>query len=327
MKIQDAADGGCRAPPGGDDCGFVPGPHGSHAVRHAYKRRPNFAGSQGRQGKRPCSRAVSVGCGGAAKARLQGKGAKIKDFFEHIRTLSVQLDGTAAASLAADPDVAYVSRDRAVRGAMDVTLPSAGALVAIKYGLSGEGVTVAIADSGIDKHKDLADRIVYSESFVGDKSKPTKDDYGHGTIVAGVLAGNGSQSKGSSFLRTYRGLAPAVKIVNLQALDASGAGTDSSVIAAINWAIDLRVRNVHKIAVLNLSLGRPVVESFSARSTGASRGSGLEGGHRGGGGRRQRGTQQQFRQPGLRHDSLTRQSPQRDYRGSHAHAGHGEPRR
>src|SRR4029077_18151443 len=104
-----------------------------------------------------------------------------------------------------------------------------------------------------------ASRIVYSQSFVSDDGD-TSDRYGHGTHVAGIVAGNGFASTGPSFFKTFLGIAPEARLINLRALDANGAGTDSSVIAAIDRAIALKKK--YNIRVINLSLGRPAFEIY-----------------------------------------------------------------
>jgi serine protease AprX len=115
-------------------------------------------------------------------------------------------------------------------------------------------------DSGISDHPDLHDpmtghsRVVYSESFVPGTN--TSDGYGHGTHVAGIIGGNGTVSNGY-----ITGVAPNVNLLNLKVLDSNGAGSDSYVIAAIERAIALK--NTYNIRVINLSLGRPVYESFT----------------------------------------------------------------
>ena len=78
--------------------------------------------------------------------------------------------------------------------------------------------------------------------------------------MAGLIAGNGSQSTGSHYFRTFEGSAPNVNLINLRVLDENGAGTDSAVIAAIGEAIKLK--NTYNIRVINLSLGRPIYESY-----------------------------------------------------------------
>jgi serine protease AprX len=167
-------------------------------------------------------------------------------------------------ALAGDPEVAYVSPNRPLRSANDFTEATVGADVVQSYGLDGTGVTVAVIDSGISDHPDLHDpvtgnsRVIYSQSFV--PGTDTNDYYGHGTHVAGILAGNGSQSGGPTASRAIYGVAPAVRLVNLKVLDGNGSGQDSYVIAALQQAVALK--NTYNIQVINLSLGRPVFESY-----------------------------------------------------------------
>ena len=82
------------------------------------------------------------------------------------------------------------------------------------------------------------------------------DFFGHGTHVAGIVAGNGALSHGN-----FTGVAPNANIISLRVLDQYGAGTDSTVIAGIHRAIQLK--STYNIRVINLSLGRPVFESYT----------------------------------------------------------------
>src|SRR5205823_11567994 len=101
--------------------------------------------------------------------------------------------------------------------------------------------------------------VVLYKSFVpGDDS--TADRYGHGTHVAGILAGNGAASSSKRATYQIRGIAPGVQLVSLRVLDNNGMGTDSAVISAIQTAIQLK--STYNIRVLNLSLGRPVSTSY-----------------------------------------------------------------
>jgi serine protease AprX len=160
------------------------------------------------------------------------------------------------------PEVAYVTPDRKNKPAWDdAPQPVNDGIARQNYGVDGTGIGIAVIDSGVYQHDDLqsadmkSSRIVYSESFVpGDAS--TNDAYGHGTHVAGILAGNGHDSAGR-----FYGIAPNANIINLRVLDANGAGSDSQVIAAINRAIQLKTQ--YNIRVINISLGRPVYESYT----------------------------------------------------------------
>jgi serine protease AprX len=138
-------------------------------------------------------------------------------------------------------------------------------VAASTYAFDGTGIGVAVIDSGVAAHADLGNgsksRVVYSQSFVAGDST-TSDKFGHGTHVAGLIGGNGSGSgNGNGYAATYAGMAPNVNIINLRVLDQNGAGTDSQVIAAIQAAISLK--STYNIRVINMSLGRPVFESYT----------------------------------------------------------------
>src|SRR5581483_11596945 len=83
------------------------------------------------------------------------------------------------------------------------------------------------------------------------------DRYGHGTHVAGIIAGAPGRSADT---RDYRGVAYGANIVSLRVLDETGAGVASDVIEAIDWAIENR--RAYNIRIINLSLGAPVVQSY-----------------------------------------------------------------
>jgi serine protease AprX len=185
---------------------------------------------------------------------LAARGGRTTRTLRRIQAVAAELPPAQLERLAESANVSYISPDRSIRSALDFAAAAAGADIARQYGYTGAGVAIAVIDSGIADHPDLTDpatgrsRILYRESFTG----PPSDRYGHGTHVAGVAAGSGAASGGP-----LHGIAPQASLVDLQALDAFGAGTDSSVVAAIERAIDLK--DVYLIRVVNLSLGRPVV--------------------------------------------------------------------
>src|SRR5581483_1137544 len=130
---------------------------------------------------------------------------------------------------------------------------------------TGAGVGIALIDSGIANHADLyqgifpISRAVYQQSFVPGNSSAA-DQYGHGTHIAGLIAGDGLNSTGLGYSKTFKGIAPGARLVNLRVLDANGSATDSVVIAAIDKAISLK--STYNIRVINLSMGRAVYESY-----------------------------------------------------------------
>ena len=117
------------------------------------------------------------------------------------------------------------------------------------------GIAVAIIDSGVQPHADLpAARIRAFHDFVGDSRAPV-DGCGHGTHVAGIIAGDGRSSDG-----LYAGIAPTVDIVSLRVLGDDCSGNTSDVIDALEWIG--RNHEIYRIKVVNLSLGHAVLESI-----------------------------------------------------------------
>jgi len=180
-----------------------------------------------------------------------------------VNSITAQVPAGALATLSDDDAVAYISPDRPVRSHMNNAAPAVLANYAWGLGFDGSGIGVAVIDSGIHDVDDLRDssgqsRVKYSLDLVGGG---TDDLYGHGTHVSGIIGGNGKDSTCPTCGVTIRGIAPNVSLINLRALDNRGAGSDSTVIAAIQAAIQLK--DTYNIRVLNLSLGRPVYESYT----------------------------------------------------------------
>jgi serine protease AprX len=209
----------------------------------------------------PDVRAIT-GSGGVAGRRLAGLSAQV-----------AEIDNTALAVVAADPRVRRIAVDRPAFGILERTGAAIGAtIVRRELGLTGRGIGVAVIDSGITAwHEDLyltrsrspspSERIVYFKDFTGDtnartwRSEHPSDEYGHGTHVAGIIAGNGFNSDGA---RT--GVAPGANLIGLKVLDAEGRGYVSDVIAAIDHAI--AVKDTYNIRVLNMSVAAGVFESY-----------------------------------------------------------------
>jgi len=198
-------------------------------------------------------------------AELGAQGGHVTFTLNQINAVSVRVPLSALQWLKGHPDVLYISPDRPNKVSSDDYVPAVMDDVARQqFGLDGTGIGIAVIDSGVYNHDDLqkptgGSRIVYNESFILNDTS-TNDVYGHGTHVAGILAGNGRDSQ-SGYLTQYVGIAPNANIINLRVLDANGSGTDSQVIAAIQRAIQLK--STYNIRVINLSLGRPVFESYT----------------------------------------------------------------
>ena len=169
-----------------------------------------------------------------------------------------EIPNTALEALASRPGVSAIRLDRPVQGTMERTAATIGAKwVRENLGFDGAGVGVAIIDSGVTSwHDDLgSDRVVHFADFVDFQPQPY-DDYGHGTHVAGIIAGSGYDSNGAR-----RGIAPAANLVVLKVLDGDGFGYISNVIAALDYAVEHRAQ--YNIRVINLSVAAGVYESYT----------------------------------------------------------------
>ena len=172
--------------------------------------------------------------------------------------------------LADHPAVRSLHHDRPFESTMNRVAVTTGARnVQKSLGYTGAGVGVAVLDSGVTSwHDDLqysgglsvvqtkgGQRVAAFADFVNGRSTPY-DDNGHGTHVAGIIAGNGYDARG-----IRAGMAPDAHLVSLKVLDANGRGVISSVIAALEYVV--ANKHTYNIRVANLSIGAAVTESYN----------------------------------------------------------------
>jgi serine protease AprX len=133
-------------------------------------------------------------------------------------------------------------------------------------GHTGAGVTVAVIDSGIGRHPDLAERLtlplenstmlVTADTDLSDpQTYSTGDPFGHGTHVAGIIGGDGTASAGH-----YTGVAPEANFISLGVSDETGMAYESDVVEALQWVNDHM--DQYNIRVVNLSLNSVVEDSY-----------------------------------------------------------------
>jgi serine protease AprX len=135
----------------------------------------------------------------------------------------------------------------------DEFLQQTGATQLFAQGDTGQGVTVAVMDTGIDNLPDFAGRLIGGVDLSGGNN-PFQDQYGHGTFVAGLIAGDGASSDGQ-----YEGEAPGANLVSIKVAGASGVTDLGTLILGLQWAVDNRL--AYNIRVLNMSLGFQPFES------------------------------------------------------------------
>lgn len=124
-----------------------------------------------------------------------------------------------------------------------------------KKGEEGEGIVIAVLDTGCQTdHPALKNRIIGGRNFTSDYRRDPRnysDNNGHGTHVAGTIAGEISDGK-------TIGVAPKAKLLILKVLSEDGSGDDVDMIRAIHYAIEWRGKNKERVRVMSLSLGTEV---------------------------------------------------------------------
>jgi serine protease AprX len=199
---------------------------------------------------------TSTGLLGAATAVLQLGGTILNQF--HLingveATISTTLAGVldALPGITVTPDVSVsvqsTTESTGPHTPSDAFLQQTGAGRLADAGDTGQGTTVAVMDTGIDNLPDFAGRLIGGVDLTGE-GNPYQDSFGHGTFVAGLIAGNGASSNGQ-----YSGEAPGANLVSIKVAGANGTTTLSTLILGLQWAADHQSR--YSIDVLNLSLG------------------------------------------------------------------------
>jgi serine protease AprX len=198
----------------------------------------------------------------AEHQKVHNLGGSLQAPLNLVKGAMYTVPGSALATLAKDGEVVHISPDRKLSGKLDLTAAAVNAAAAWQSKYDGTGIGVAVIDSGITPVDDLTtggvSRVVYSQDFVG---TGTDDFYGHGTHIAGIIAGNATDSTCPTCTRTLKGMAPNANLINLRVLDENGVATDSTVIAGIEQAVALA--STYNIRVINLSVGRGIYESYT----------------------------------------------------------------
>ncbi|MEN6326946.1 MAG: S8 family peptidase [Syntrophomonas sp.] len=182
--------------------------------------------------------------------------SEIKHHYPSVHSCSATLTPAAIESLLEGyPAIKKIHTDREVHALLDVARSSVKANAPTIKDVSGKGVTIAVIDTGIYAHKDLAGKIKAFKDLTGNKTAPF-DDNGHGTHCAGDAAGNGTASNGK-----YKGLAPEADLVGIKVLNRTGSGSLSTVMAGVQWCIDNKMK--YNINIITMSLGSSATVSAS----------------------------------------------------------------
>ncbi len=200
---------------------------------------------------------------GAAAARAVELGGKIFYDLDMIDALAVEMPAAAALELARSESVSWVALDGPVRSSntkpasytgptANTYLDTLGVRDAWTMGYRGQGITVAVIDSGLE-HTDFSGRVLFSGGFNADLNK--NDSTGHGTHVTGIIAGNGAGSSGA-----YMGIAPQANLIALNVSNNAGMAYESDVVAAMQWIYNNKA--AYNIRILNLSINSAVAASY-----------------------------------------------------------------
>ncbi len=178
----------------------------------------------------------------AVRMQAIAVGVQAQHIFKLTPTIAAAALPPQITALTDQDNIEYIWLDEEMHICLDQSLPQIGIPPIWLEGFRGAGIKIAVIDTGIDPaHPDFQGRIAAGASFVGGDYG---DENGHGTHVAGIIAGDGNTSGGK-----YRGVAPEAQLYIARSLDKNGGGSMSTVMAGLEWAVD---QNVH---VINLSLG------------------------------------------------------------------------
>ena len=149
------------------------------------------------------------------------------------------------------------------------TATDVGAASAWSQGITGAGIDVAVVDSGVAPVQGLGGdgKVVNGPDLSIDSQTPSVqylDGFGHGTFMAGLIAGKDPGADPNHPGTSYLGIAPDARIVNVKVGSANGAVDVSQVIAGIDWVVQHRHDNGLNIRILNLSLGTDSSQSYQA---------------------------------------------------------------
>ena len=217
---------------------------------------------------------------GALAADLGARGIVVRQRLQIIDTAVAQLSSAQATALQADPLVAAVTPDAKVSlasSSYDAASDANSAYGAAELlgvhsawdsGVTGEGVGVALIDSGVSPVSGLASdgQVVYGPDLSFEAGQPNTrnlDTYGHGTAMAGlIVAHDPSAVADSADPSNYQGMAPGAHVVSIKVADALGRADISQVIAGIDWAVQHADDPGLNIRVLNLSFGTDSEQSY-----------------------------------------------------------------
>ncbi|HVN16456.1 MAG TPA: S8 family peptidase [Anaerolineales bacterium] len=209
------------------------------------------------------------------EARVTELGGRVTENLQIINAFAADMSAEAAIQLSRDNGVRWISLDASMQSSstcskcIDTSNLANAYITAIRADAvwnnkpydQGTGIGVAVVDSGINPNGDLytdkgVNRQIANIRFNSDYNQTTTDGYGHGTHVASVVGGDGSESSGK-----YIGVAPMVNIINVKVSNNDGSASMKDVVKGLQWVLENKDK--YNIRVVNLSLNSAVAESYN----------------------------------------------------------------
>lgn len=189
-----------------------------------------------------------------------------KGFHEYpfIKAFGIKLKFNKLSQVAKSQQIKYITANTKVFAQINIAKKITNISKLNQAGYYGEGITIAIIDTGIKPHLDFVcptNRIIKFKDFVKDNKK-AYDDNGHGTFVAGIACGSGFISNSR-----YSGVAPKANIISLKTLDENGETGAFSILEAMQWVYDNS--NKYNIKVVCMSFGSNPLDSGDPLTLGA----------------------------------------------------------
>jgi subtilisin family serine protease len=225
-------------------------------------------------------RGLPGGAGAAARA-VQAVGGQVATVLSAIDEVVGNVPAAALGSLRGTPGIVEVTEDAPLHllassydpagdvGSAYSTTQLTGAQGYWRAGYTGQGVDVAVIDSGVVPVDGLTapGKVILGPDLSWESQNPSTadlDTFGHGTHVAGLIAGRDDAAAApyAGDPAHFTGVAPDARIVSLKVADAHGFADVSQVIAAIDWVAQHRDDGVLHIRVLNLSFGTDSTQSW-----------------------------------------------------------------
>jgi serine protease AprX len=211
---------------------------------------------------------------GAVAAAVARHGGTVTDELEIIEGSVVRVPAGALDALASEPGVTSVDAERDASfeavlpgttydpvtqaGSMYTTAQLTGATSYWAAGYTGAGVDVALVDTGVQPSTFLGTRLVAGTDVSGEGNALT-DGFGHGTHMAGIIAG-AQGTPGAS--QSFNGMAPGARVISVKVAGAAGATNVVKILQGLDWVYTNRNAGGRNIRVVNLSVGLAAMPNY-----------------------------------------------------------------